>query len=106
MKATPVEATGPSAGELATEGPPAGAVESRYRCSFCGSEDVEAMAWVRLNDETISSFDETPDYWCPDCNEHRRGACTVNPAGQCTMHDQPFTECQAQARANEEGVPR
>lgn len=75
----------------------------RYRCSFCGSEDVESMAWVRLNDESISSYDETPDYWCPDCNEHRRGDCEVTAAGLCTAHDQQFADCRARALAAEKG---
>lgn len=46
-----------------------------YRCVECGSTDVEAKAWVNLNDYTkidfsLSEDGDSEDYWCNQCEEH------------------------------------
>jgi hypothetical protein len=72
------------------------AVKAVWVCSRCGCEDIEALAWTKLNTEELVSWDETPDYWCPVCDEHRRGMCEVDASGLCLMHGQPFEACKAQ----------
>lgn len=45
----------------------------KYICANCGSSDIEAKAWVKINeDNKFSSFyDETlregADIWCNEC---------------------------------------
>ena len=47
----------------------------KYLCKTCKSENVQAQAWVNLNDHTkidfsLSENTEPFSYWCPACDEH------------------------------------
>ena len=50
-----------------------------YTCSECGSDKIQAKAWVSLNDitdidfslsESTSENENSEDYWCKSCEEH------------------------------------
>lgn len=46
-----------------------------YICTECGSDKVQAKAWISLNDKTDIDFSTlesggSEDYWCKDCEEH------------------------------------
>jgi predicted RNA-binding Zn-ribbon protein involved in translation (DUF1610 family) len=68
-------------------------IETRWRCPTCGSDEVQALAWFRVNGETLECWDEGGVYWCPKCQAHYPALCEVNREGFCLMHDRPFTEC-------------
>jgi len=74
------------------------ASEARWVCPVCGSDAVEALAWVNVNTEAVVSWDECSTYWCPRCEEHHKRICQVDAAGRCLMHDQPFEACKAENR--------
>jgi hypothetical protein len=49
--------------------------DNPYRCTNCGSTNVQKMAWVRPNEDFkfldfCSDDDEDGDNWCDDCEEH------------------------------------
>ena len=75
----------------------------RYRCSVCGSDEVEAEAWVQLNSGTFVEWFETAYYWCPTCAKHRENPCQVNAEEFCVMHEQAFSACRAESTALEKG---
>lgn len=62
--------------------------ERRWVCPVCGSDDIQGLAWVHLNDEVIDDYDEGRDYWCPQCQEHYRRICEIDREGNCVNHDQ------------------
>lgn len=41
-------------------------------CSNCGSEDVEELRWIKVNEDTIGDkqSQEVSDQWCNNCEEH------------------------------------
>ena len=45
-----------------------------FVCAKCGSEEIQAKAWIYLNTEEVCSccdiMNEQDDYWCEDCEEH------------------------------------
>lgn len=48
-----------------------------YICTDCGSDKVQAKAWVSLNDLTDIDFSasesgDSSDYWCKNCEEHSK----------------------------------
>jgi len=48
-------------------------MENKYVCAECGSSDVEARVWAKVNTGEISgSIDVTDneDCWCCICEEH------------------------------------
>lgn len=69
----------------------------RWRCPGCGSDEIEGLGWVHLNDETVESWDENSEYWCPKCEEHVKYICEVNTQGFCLLHERPFDECRGEA---------
>lgn len=38
-------------------------------CANCGSERIESLAWIKLNDKSFVEWSDDSDVWCPDCNE-------------------------------------
>ena len=45
-----------------------------YRCSKCGSTDIQVRAWIRANDNAVHEWcDDTYngvfECWCEDCQE-------------------------------------
>lgn len=60
--------------------------EVRWRCRECGSDEIEGLAWVRLKDETVETWDENSRYWCPRCEEHVV-ICEVAQDGRCLSHE-------------------
>ncbi len=73
-----------------------GSTKARWVCPGCGSDEVEGLAWVRLNDEQITSYDECSSYWCPKCEDHFKGICEVDDHGHCLIHGRPFEQCRGQ----------
>ena len=48
-----------------------------FVCEKCGSDEVQAMAWVSLNDLTDIDFSLSEDgddehYWCNKCEDHNK----------------------------------
>lgn len=76
----------------------------RYRCSACGSDEIEAEAWVQLNSGTFVEWLETAHYWCPTCEKHREGPCQINAEEFCVMHEQDFAACRAEPAEAEKGA--
>ncbi len=37
--------------------------EPRWVCPACGSDNIQGLAWVRLNGEGVESWIEGEDYW-------------------------------------------
>ena len=73
-------------------------------CPVCGSEDLEGLAWVRLNGERVVSWDENSGYWCPACERHYKGICQVDEKGRCLMHNQLIEECRKGHRPAAQGA--
>jgi len=69
--------------------------KATWRCPGCGSDEIEGLAWVRLKDETVQTWDENSAYWCPQCQDHVKHICAVDPNELCLTHDQPFAACRA-----------
>lgn len=67
--------------------------KATWRCPVCSSDEIEGLAWVRLKDETVQTWDENSAYWCPGCEDHVKRICEVTPEGQCLTHEQPFSIC-------------
>ena len=48
-------------------------VKSTYKCSECGSLNVEVKVWMRVNtkevDDSVENLTEQ-EIWCPDCEAH------------------------------------
>lgn len=66
----------------------------RVCCEECGSEDLEHLVWVHSNTDRISSLDESSEgYYCPECEEHERGAVEVGGPND------PRTKKKAKARS-------
>ena len=76
----------------------------RYRCSVCGSEEIEAEAWVQLNSGAFVEWLETAHYWCPACETHRENPCQVDAQEFCVMHDRAFSACRAESAEAEKGA--
>jgi hypothetical protein len=77
--------------------------KTTWRCHACGSDEIEELAWVRLKDETVQTWDENSHHWCPQCQEHVP-ICEVSADGRCLSHEQPFAACRAES--NESEAPR
>lgn len=50
-------------------------MKTHYVCVNCNSEEVQAKAWVSLNDNTdidfsLSESGDEEDYWCNNCQSH------------------------------------
>lgn len=71
-----------------------------WACPSCGSQEIQALAWVTLNGEVIEDYDEGTEYWCPRCERHYKRVCRVNQEGQCHLHERPFAKCRDQETAN------
>lgn len=65
-----------------------------WRCPRCGGDELEGLAWVRLKDEAVETWEENSAYWCPGCEDHIKHICEVTAEGQCLSHDQPFATCR------------
>ena len=78
--------------------------KTTWRCSACGSDAIEELAWVRLKDETVQTWDENSHHWCPECQEHVP-ICEVNPDGQCLSHEQRFADCRTERKEFESQGP-
>lgn len=73
--------------------------DTRWVCPACGSQDVEGLAWVRLNGERVASWDENAGFWCPRCERHHKGVCEVDVATkQCLTHNQAVLKCREEHR--------
>ncbi len=68
--------------------------EPRWVCPACGSDNIQGLAWVRLNGEGVESWIEGEDYWCPHCEDSYRGICQVDPEEQCLIHARLFEACR------------
>lgn len=50
--------------------------EIEYQCPKCKSKNIQAKAWVHMNDIKASEIDfcdntgDVDDYWCMDCESH------------------------------------
>lgn len=73
-------------------------------CPDCGSDEIEAFAWVRLNGERVVNWDENSGYWCPACERHYREICQVDEAGRCLIHEQLIARCRDGYRPPARGV--
>jgi hypothetical protein len=73
-------------------------------CPGCGSNKVEALAWVRLNNQRVVSWDENSEYWCPRCERHYKRVCQVDESGRCLMHHQPIEKCREAHRPQAGGA--
>jgi hypothetical protein len=66
----------------------------RYVCSVCGSDEVEGVASVGLNDGVVELWEDA-DYWCPRCDDTVPTVCRLTAAGLCLAHGRPAAECRA-----------
>ena len=62
-----------------------------YVCPECGSDDVQAEAWVNANTNEIHDFVECADYWCNSCEQMHGQLCLVEKGHEhdaaCAMHE-------------------
>lgn len=68
--------------------------KAMWRCRGCGSDRIEGLAWARLKDDAVRTWDENAHHWCPECEEHVP-FCEVSSDERCLTHEQPFATCRA-----------
>jgi hypothetical protein len=86
-----------------------------WRCPICGSDEVQGVAWCRLNETSehddeggsytlarVESWDEDYGFFCDDCADNEetghdgmsKHVCEVQPDGHCLTHDRQFEKCR------------
>lgn len=45
-------------------------IKPQWKCSACGSLDVETQVWMGMNDGEIKAGDDSGNYYCPSCEEN------------------------------------
>lgn len=65
-------------------------------CPNCGSNEVQAQAWINANTGELIDEQEGADYWCDSCQEHTGRLCDVDPV---TRHCVDCDEVHAKREA-------
>jgi len=61
-------------------------VSTTYKCSECGSTDLEVEVWMHLNNNEVHG-DAGDTAWCPECEEHSKHYCLIEDvSGKCQYH--------------------
>lgn len=59
-------------------------VETRYVCPYCGSDDIDMVTWVGVNDDKVGDYAGSGECACNSCEAEFDMWCTIDVhTGKC-----------------------